>query len=70
MEIYMPKLKTKSAIKKRFKMTASGKLMRKHTNKNHILTKKNGKRIRKLRKLTVITPSEQKRIEIGLPYGL
>lgn len=66
----MPKLKTKSAIKKRFKMTATGKLMRKHTNKNHILTKKNGKRIRNLRKLTVINKSEEKRIEIGLPYGL
>ncbi len=66
----MPKLKTKSAIKKRFKMTASGKLMRKHTKKNHILTKKNGNKIRNLRKLTVLNPSEHKRIELGLPYGL
>ncbi len=66
----MPKLKTKSAIKKRFKMTATGKLMRKHANKNHILTKKSGKRIRKLKKLVVISPSEVKRIEVGLPYGL
>lgn len=66
----MPKLKTKSAIKKRFKMTATGKLMRKHANKNHILTKKSGKRIRKLRKLKVINPAEYKKIEAGIPYGL
>jgi len=70
MELFMPKLKTKKAIKKRFKMTASGKLMRKHSKKNHILTKKNGKKIRQLRKLTVIGPAESKRIELGLPYGL
>lgn len=66
----MPKLKTKSAIKKRFKMTATGKLMRKHANKNHILTKKSGKRIRNLRKLKVISPAEYKKIEAGIPYGL
>ena len=36
----MPKMKTKSSAKKRFKLTATGKIKRKHAFKNHILTKK------------------------------
>ena len=44
----MSKLKTKSSAKKRFKITGSGKIKRKHAFKNHILTKKSKKRILKL----------------------
>ena len=44
----MPKLKTKSSAKKRFKVTGSGKLKRKHAFKSHILTKKSKKRKLKL----------------------
>ncbi len=44
----MPKLKTKSSAKKRFKLTGSGKLKRKHAFKSHILTKKSKKRKLKL----------------------
>ena len=40
----MPKMKTKSSAKKRFKITGSGKIKRKHAFKNHILTKKSKKR--------------------------
>lgn len=40
----MPKIKTKSSAKKRFKVTGSGKIKRKHAFKNHILTKKSKKR--------------------------
>ena len=40
----MPKMKTKSSAKKRFKLTASGKIKRKHAFKSHILTKKSKKR--------------------------
>lgn len=36
----MPKIKTKSSAKKRFKLTGSGKIKRKHAYKSHILTKK------------------------------
>ncbi len=36
----MPKMKTKSGAKKRFKITATGKIMRKHAYKSHLLTKK------------------------------
>ena len=40
----MPKMKTKSSAKKRFKVTGSGKIKRKHAFKSHILTKKSKKR--------------------------
>ena len=45
----MPKQKTKSSAKKRFKVTGSGKIKRKHAFKSHILTKKSKKRKLKLR---------------------
>ena len=44
----MPKVKTNSAAKKRFKFTGSGKIKRKQAYKNHILTKKSKKRKRHL----------------------
>ena len=40
----MPKMKTKSSAKKRFKITGTGKIKRKHAFKSHILTKKTKKR--------------------------
>jgi large subunit ribosomal protein L35 len=44
----MPKMKTNSGAKKRFSLTGSGKLKRKHAYKSHILTKKSKKRKRNL----------------------
>lgn len=44
----MPKMKTKSSAKKRFKITGSGKIKRKHAFKSHILTKKTKKQKRNL----------------------
>jgi large subunit ribosomal protein L35 len=44
----MPKMKTKSSAKKRFKITGTGKIKRKHAFKSHILTKKSKKRKLKL----------------------
>ncbi|ALU75671.1 50S ribosomal protein L35 [Tenacibaculum finnmarkense genomovar finnmarkense] len=50
----MPKIKTKSSAKKRFKVTGSGKIKRKHAFKSHILTKKSKKRKLKLRHATLV----------------
>lgn len=50
----MPKLKTHSGAKKRFKITKTGKVLRAHANKSHILNKKTTKRKRNLRKTTVM----------------
>lgn len=44
----MPKMKTKSSAKKRFAITATGKIKRKHAFKSHILTKKGKKQKRNL----------------------
>lgn len=59
----MPKMKTNSGAKKRFKVTASGKLKRKKAFKSHILTKKSTKRKRNLTKSTIVKPTEEARMK-------
>ena len=58
----MPKMKTKSAAKKRFKVTGTGKIKRKHAYKSHILTKKSIKRKRNLRHATIVEPANMKAV--------
>jgi large subunit ribosomal protein L35 len=59
----MPKMKTHKGAKKRFSITASGKVRRLKAYKSHILTKKSAKRKRNLRRPTTIsTPGETKHI--------
>jgi large subunit ribosomal protein L35 len=65
----MPKMKSHSGAKKRFRFTATGKVKRKHSHKNHILTKKRPDRIRRLRGMTVASKPDEERIHILLPYG-
>jgi len=50
----MPKMKTKSGAKKRFSLTATGKIKRKHAFKSHILTKKSKKRKKRLGKVSMM----------------
>ncbi len=64
----MPKLKTHRGAKKRFSFTAKGKIKRKKAFASHILTKKNAKRKRHLKKSTLVVKAEQKRINDLLPY--
>ena len=54
----MPKMKTKSSAKKRFKITGSGKIKRKHAFKSHILTKKSKKRKLALTHSTLVHQSD------------
>ncbi len=56
----MPKAKTHSGAKKRFKLTASGKVKRYRQGKSHILTKKSTKRKRRLRSGTYVDKSQEK----------
>ena len=49
----MPKIKTHSGAKKRFKLTKKGKVVRAHAYKSHILNKKSTKRKRNLRKTAI-----------------
>ena len=59
----MPKMKTKSSAKKRFKLTGSGKIKRKHAFKSHILTKKSKKRKLALRHATLVHKSDAPNIK-------
>lgn len=59
----MPKMKSNRAAAKRFKVTGSGKIKREKAYRGHILTKKSSKRKRHLRQDTIVSVSDQKRIE-------
>lgn len=58
----MPKMKTKSGAKKRFVLTGSGKIKRKHAFKSHILTKKSTKRKRALTHSAIVDKADEKTI--------
>jgi large subunit ribosomal protein L35 len=62
----MPKMKTKSSAKKRFKLTGSGKLKRKHAFKSHILTKKSKKRKLKLTHDGLVHKADENNVKIQL----
>ena len=64
----MPKIKTHSGAKKRFKKTKNGKVKRAHAYTSHILTKKSTKRKRNLRKTAVADESNQKQLQRLIPY--
>ncbi|MCM1313500.1 MAG: 50S ribosomal protein L35 [Bacteroides sp.] len=58
----MPKVKTKSAAKKRFKLTGTGKIKRKHAYHSHILTKKTKKQKRNLVHSTLVASANLKAV--------
>jgi large subunit ribosomal protein L35 len=64
----MPKLKTHTGAKKRFKVTAGGKIKRSKAYKGHLLTSKSAKRTRGLRKATLVSDSNYANIKRLLPY--
>jgi len=64
----MPKIKTHSGAKKRFKLTKNGKVIRFHANKRHILNKKTTKRKRRLRKSAVADKTNVVQLKRLLPY--
>ena len=66
----MPKMKTHSGAKKRFKMTGGGKVKARHAFTSHILEKKNAKRKRRLGHDAVLTDSDGKRVKKLLREGL
>ena len=64
----MPKITTHSGAKKRFKVTANGKIKRGHVGRRHILTKKNTKRLRHLRKEGFADVTNVAQVKRLLPY--
>ena len=64
----MPKIKTHSGAKKRFKLTKTGKVKRSHAFKSHILNKKTTKRKRNLRKTVTADVTNVAKIKKMVPY--
>lgn len=62
----MPKVKTKSGAKKRFKLTGTGKIKRKHAFKSHILTKKETTQKRNLTKMTLVHKADEPNVKAML----
>ncbi|WIW71747.1 MULTISPECIES: 50S ribosomal protein L35 [Anaerosinus] len=65
----MPKIKTRRAAAKRFKVTGSGEFKRAKAFKSHILEKKSPARKRNLRKATLVSKADYERVTKMLPYA-
>ena len=65
----MPKMKTKSGAKKRFKLTATGKVRAAQAGKRHGMIKRTTKFIRKARGTTILNESDARVIRKFMPYG-
>ncbi len=65
----MPKLKTKSGCKKRFRFTATGKVIAPQAGKRHGMRKRTNRFIRNARGTTIMDESDQHRIVQYMPYG-
>ncbi|WP_266366201.1 50S ribosomal protein L35 [Tellurirhabdus rosea] len=62
----MPKVKTNSGAKKRFQLTGTGKIKRKHAFHSHILTKKSTKRKRNLVHNALVFTGDERRVKVML----
>ena len=65
----MPKMKTKSSVKKRFRLTANGKVRRQHAGKRHGMIKRTTKQIREHRGTTIMAEADSKIVKRFMPYG-
>lgn len=65
----MPKLKTKKALRKRFRITKKGKVKMWRAFKRHLLSKKSRKRKRALSHSGIVSKSDEKTLKRLLPYG-
>ena len=65
----MPKMKTKSSAKKRFKLTASGKVRSQQAGKRHGMIKRSNKFIRDARGTTILSEPDARIVRKMMPYG-
>ena len=65
----MPKMKTRRATAKRFRVTATGKLKRGRGNRSHLLTRRAANRMRRLRRGALVDKADERRIKRLLPYS-
>ena len=66
----MPKLKTKSSAKKRFRLTANGKVKMAQAGKRHGMIKRTNSQIRKQRGVTIMSKQDSKIVKSYMPYSL
>ena len=64
----MPKLKTRKAASKRYKVTGNHNFLRRHAYKGHLLMKKSNRQKRKLSQVLLVNKSDTKAIQLMLPY--
>ena len=64
----MPRLKTRKAAAKRYKITGNNNFLRRHAYKGHLLMKKSNKQKRKLSQVICVNKSDMKSIKLMLPY--
>ena len=64
----MPKLKTRKAALKRYKITSTGNFIRRHAFKSHLLMKKSNKQKRKLSQKLCVKKTDTVAIKLMLPY--
>jgi large subunit ribosomal protein L35 len=62
-------IKTKKSVAKRFKITATGKVLRSHAGRRHLAKTKNAKRMRRLGKMAVVDKTDAYRILQNLPFS-
>jgi large subunit ribosomal protein L35 len=65
----MPKMKTHSGTKKRFRLTGSGKVAYQKSGRRHILVHKSSKRMRRLRATGIVPPQFEARLKKLIPYA-
>ena len=65
----MPKLKTKSSVKKRFRTTATGRVKMAPSKKRHNLRKRSQKMKRQARGMEVMRPEDERIVKKFMPYG-
>lgn len=61
--------KTRKAVRKRFKVTASGKVLRAQASRRHLMASKSAKRKRQLAKMARVDRTDEARIKLNLPFG-
>jgi large subunit ribosomal protein L35 len=64
-----PKSKTRKAVAKRFKITGTGRVLRRKQGKRHLLRRKNAKRRRNLGQATLVAKCDEANIKADLPFG-
>ncbi len=64
----MPKLKTRKAASKRYKVTGNNNFLRRHAYKGHLLMKKSNRQKRKLSQVLLVNDNDTKAIKLMLPY--